>query len=94
MLVIFQPHRYTRTAALREEFGRCFGDADHVWVLDVYAAGETPIEGVSGHTIVEAAARPWRGARRSTRRRPRRRSAAAAAAAARATRSSRSEPAT
>jgi UDP-N-acetylmuramate--alanine ligase len=55
VLVIFQPHRYSRTAALREEFGRCFADADRVWVLDVYAAGEAPIEGVSGRTIVESA---------------------------------------
>ncbi len=55
VLVIFQPHRYSRTAALREEFGRCFGDADHVWVMDVYAAGETPIEGISGRTVVDAA---------------------------------------
>ena len=55
VLVVFQPHRYSRTAALREEFGRCFGDADHVWVMDVYAAGEAPIEGVGGRTIVDAA---------------------------------------
>jgi UDP-N-acetylmuramate--alanine ligase len=55
VLVIFQPHRYSRTAALREEFGRCFGDADRVWVLDIYAAGEAPIEGVAGRTIVDAA---------------------------------------
>ena len=55
VLVVFQPHRYTRTAALREEFGRCFGDADRVWVLDVYAAGEPPIAGVGGRTVVESA---------------------------------------
>lgn len=55
VLVIFQPHRYTRTAALRDEFGRCFGDADRVWVLDVYAAGEPPIEGVSGRTVSDSA---------------------------------------
>jgi UDP-N-acetylmuramate--alanine ligase len=55
VLVIFQPHRYTRTAALREEFGRCFGDAARVWVLDVYAAGEPAIAGVGGRTIVESA---------------------------------------
>jgi UDP-N-acetylmuramate--alanine ligase len=55
VLVIFQPHRYTRTQSLREEFGRCFGDADHVWVMDVYAAGETPIPGVSGETVVDSA---------------------------------------
>jgi UDP-N-acetylmuramate--alanine ligase len=56
-LVLFQPHRYTRTRALAEEFGGAFGDADRVWVLDVYGAGERPIEGVSGVTIVESAAR-------------------------------------
>ena len=56
-LVLFQPHRYTRTVALAEEFGTAFGDADGVWVLDVYGAGERPIEGVSGRTIVESARR-------------------------------------
>ncbi len=55
VLVIFQPHRYSRTAALREEFGRCFADADHVWILDVYAAGEAPIEGATGASLVESA---------------------------------------
>lgn len=55
VLVVFQPHRYTRTAALREEFGRCFGDADRVWVLDVYAAGEAPIAGATGASIAESA---------------------------------------
>jgi UDP-N-acetylmuramate--alanine ligase len=55
VLVVFQPHRYSRTDALREEFGRCFGDADRVWVMDVYAAGETPIAGVTGETIVRSA---------------------------------------
>jgi UDP-N-acetylmuramate--alanine ligase len=55
VLVVFQPHRYTRTASLVEEFGGCFGDADRVWVMDVYAAGEPPIPGVSGNTVVESA---------------------------------------
>ena len=55
VLVVFQPHRYTRTQSLREEFGRCFGDADRVWVMDVYAAGEASIPGVSGETVVESA---------------------------------------
>ncbi len=55
VLVVFQPHRYSRTAALREEFGRCFGDADVAWVMDVYAAGEAPIAGVSGATVVRSA---------------------------------------
>jgi UDP-N-acetylmuramate--alanine ligase len=64
VLVIFQPHRYSRTAALHEEFGTAFGDADRVWVLDVYAAGETPIAGVDSRMLVESAAR--HGARHVT----------------------------
>ncbi len=55
VLVVFQPHRYSRTESLREEFGRCFGDADQVWVMDVYAAGETAIPGVTGETVVRSA---------------------------------------
>jgi UDP-N-acetylmuramate--alanine ligase len=55
VLVVFQPHRYSRTEALREEFGRCFNDADRAWVLDIYAAGEPPIPGITGQTIVDAA---------------------------------------
>ena len=56
VLVLFQPHRFSRTALLRDEFGAAFGDAARVWVLDVYAAGETPLDGISGRTIAEAAA--------------------------------------
>ena len=55
VLVVFQPHRYSRTEALREEFGRCFTDADQAWILDVYAAGEPPIPGISGKTVVDSA---------------------------------------
>lgn len=54
VLAMFQPHRYTRTLALKDEFGGAFSDADHVFVSDVYAASEKPIPGVSGATIVEA----------------------------------------
>lgn len=53
-LAMFQPHRYTRTLALKDEFGRAFRDADHVVVADVYPASEKPIPGVSGLTIIEA----------------------------------------
>ena len=53
-LVMFQPHRYTRTLALKEEFGRAFKDADAAFIADVYPASEKPIPGVSGLTIVEA----------------------------------------
>src|SRR6185295_6920026 len=55
--VVFQPHRFSRTQALAEEFGTCFADADRVWVLDIYGAGEQPIEGISGLTVVESARR-------------------------------------
>jgi UDP-N-acetylmuramate--alanine ligase len=54
-LVLFQPHRYSRTALLRKEFGRVWADAARVWVLDVYAAGETAIPGISADTVVESA---------------------------------------
>src|SRR6266478_6411027 len=53
VLAMFQPHRYSRTKALRSEFGRAFDDADHVVVTDVYPASEPPIPGISGHTIVD-----------------------------------------
>jgi UDP-N-acetylmuramate--alanine ligase len=51
--VIFQPHRYTRTQTLAEEFGRCFKDCDNLYVLDIYAASEAPIEGVHAQGLVE-----------------------------------------
>jgi UDP-N-acetylmuramate--alanine ligase len=52
LIVMFQPHRYTRTAALAKEFGEAFRGADLVFITDIYAASELPIEGVSGQTIV------------------------------------------
>ncbi len=55
VLVLFQPHRYSRTAMLVREFGACFKDADRVWVLDIYPAGEAPIPGVSARSIVDSA---------------------------------------
>jgi UDP-N-acetylmuramate--alanine ligase len=54
LIVLFQPHRYSRTKALEKEFGSSFDLADLVYVTDVYAASEDPIEGVSGDTIVAA----------------------------------------
>ena len=56
LLTMFQPHRYSRTKALANEFGRAFDDADRVVVTDVYPASETPIPGISGKTIVDAVA--------------------------------------
>jgi UDP-N-acetylmuramate--alanine ligase len=49
--VIFQPHRYTRTRDLMDEFATAFADADSLVVLDIYAASEAPIEGVSGESL-------------------------------------------
>jgi UDP-N-acetylmuramate--alanine ligase len=51
--VIFQPHRFTRTEALMEEFATAFEEADTVSVLDVYAASESPIEGATGDVLAE-----------------------------------------
>ncbi len=53
VVALFQPHRYTRTAALREEFARSFYDADVVLLSDIYAASEDPIEGVSAQALAE-----------------------------------------
>jgi UDP-N-acetylmuramate--alanine ligase len=53
VLVLFQPHRYTRTRDLMDEFAQAFGDADAVHVLDIYAASEQPIEGVTGQRLAE-----------------------------------------
>jgi UDP-N-acetylmuramate--alanine ligase len=53
LVTLFQPHRYTRTAALREEFARSFYDADVVLLTDIYAASEEPIEGVTAQALAE-----------------------------------------
>jgi UDP-N-acetylmuramate--alanine ligase len=49
--VIFQPHRYTRTRDLMDEFTTAFADADSVYVLDIYAASEKPVEGITGEIL-------------------------------------------
>jgi UDP-N-acetylmuramate--alanine ligase len=51
---LFQPHRYSRTQALAAEFGDSFTHADRVVLMDVYSAGEAPIPGVGGRTILES----------------------------------------
>ena len=51
--VLFQPHRYTRTAHLMDDFARAFHQADSVFVTDIYAASEAPIAGVSGEVLAE-----------------------------------------
>ena len=50
---VFQPHRYTRTMHLMEEFARAFNQADVVLLLDIYPAGEAPIEGVTTPALIE-----------------------------------------
>jgi UDP-N-acetylmuramate--alanine ligase len=53
ILVIFQPHRYTRTHDLLDEFATAFRDADKLVVLPIYAASEDPIPGVTAESLVE-----------------------------------------
>jgi UDP-N-acetylmuramate--alanine ligase len=54
VVVAFQPHRYTRTHALFDEFTRAFNRADVLLVTEVYAAGEAPIEGATGRALASA----------------------------------------
>jgi len=54
VVVAFQPHRYTRTKSLFEEFTRAFNKADVLVVTEVYAAGEKPIEGATGEALAAA----------------------------------------
>jgi UDP-N-acetylmuramate--alanine ligase len=54
VFVLFQPHRYTRTRDLMAEFACAFKDADRVEILDIYAASEEPIEGVTAESLVRA----------------------------------------
>jgi len=54
LLVIFQPHRYTRTRDLAKKFGPSFAPASRVWLTDIYSAGEKPIPGISSSLILES----------------------------------------
>jgi UDP-N-acetylmuramate--alanine ligase len=54
VLVVFQPHRYTRTSQLMPEFGVALGAADEVVLTDIYAAGETPIPGITVEALADA----------------------------------------
>jgi UDP-N-acetylmuramate--alanine ligase len=53
VIAVVQPHRYSRLGGLMDEFAQAFNDADQVLVAPVYAAGETPVEGVSADALVE-----------------------------------------
>ncbi|MEJ5359452.1 MAG: UDP-N-acetylmuramate--L-alanine ligase [Desulfobacterales bacterium] len=54
LVVVFQPHRYTRTRALFDDFARAFYQSDRLIVLPIYGAGEAPIEGVSAEDLCRA----------------------------------------
>ncbi|HOJ44392.1 MAG TPA: cyanophycin synthetase, partial [Syntrophorhabdaceae bacterium] len=53
IIVAFQPHRYTRTKALMEEFVTSFNEADVLLITEIYPASEEPIEGISGAMLAE-----------------------------------------
>lgn len=57
IVVIFQPHRYTRTQLLWDDFGQAFPNADRLFLAEIYAAGESPIDGVSSSLIAESVSR-------------------------------------
>jgi UDP-N-acetylmuramate--alanine ligase len=57
-VVVFQPHLYSRTATFAREFGQALDAADEVYVLDVYAAREQPMAGISGATVAEQVSKP------------------------------------
>ena len=54
LVVLFQPHRYSRTKALFKEFQTCFHKADYLIMTDIYAASEEPLPGVTGESLLEA----------------------------------------
>ena len=51
IIAVFQPHRFSRTKLLLDEFGKCFDAADRVIVTDIYGASETPLEGINGESV-------------------------------------------
>nr|WP_284287421.1 cyanophycin synthetase [Angustibacter aerolatus] len=58
LVVVFQPHLFSRTRDFAEQFGQALGGADEVVVMDVYAAREDPLPGVSGRLIADAVPLP------------------------------------
>src|SRR4029077_871886 len=61
LIVAFQPHRFTRTQSLLNEFGRSFAGADTVLLTDIYSAGEDPIPGVTVEALATAIGRTYGG---------------------------------
>jgi UDP-N-acetylmuramate--alanine ligase len=60
LIVAFQPHRYTRTAALMDAFGPALASADHIVLADIYGAGEDPMPGITADTLAAAIRRSVR----------------------------------
>ncbi len=60
IIAVFQPHRFTRTEELGQALGRALSAADRIFVSDVYAAGEAPIPGVSGRSVLDGVSGPAR----------------------------------
>jgi UDP-N-acetylmuramate--alanine ligase len=54
VLALFQPHRYTRTQHLWDEFARAFNEADMLALLDIYPAGEAPVPGVTSEALAKS----------------------------------------
>lgn len=54
IVVVFQPHRYTRTQLLGDKLGESLQEADLAIITDIYSAGESPLEGISGHNVYQA----------------------------------------
>jgi UDP-N-acetylmuramate--alanine ligase len=54
VVAVFQPHRYSRTLHLQQQFATAFGDADRLYLTDIYGAGETPVAGVDGESFYRA----------------------------------------
>lgn len=53
LIVVFQPHRFSRTRDLADEFAKAFEQADRVYVMDIYPAGEAPIPGITGQMMAD-----------------------------------------
>lgn len=58
VVALFQPHRYSRTQLCWHDFTACFSQADHLILTDIYAAGEKPIDGITGERLVGEAKHP------------------------------------
>ncbi len=61
LLVLFEPHRYTRTKALMDRFATAFDNADMLWITEIYPASEPPILGVTGKRLAKEVKSSWGG---------------------------------